>query len=132
MDREILFRGKRVRDGEWVYGYYANCRLPRGRLYNTGHYIIKYPDSYYEIYTSTLGQYTGLKDRNGKRIFEGDVLFDPHPSIKKHYTVIWEGGTFYRRTSNGHYLSFTVLNSIDFEVIGNIHDNPELLREPQP
>jgi uncharacterized phage protein (TIGR01671 family) len=132
MNREILFRGKRLDNSEWVEGGYFQ------EPYTSKAYIICWNSTgmgyneFIEVGPSTVGQYTGLKDRNGKRIFEGDVLFDPHPSIKKYYTVIWEGGTLYRRTSNSHYLSLTVLNSGYFEVVGNIHDNPELVREPQP
>lgn len=65
-------RAKRVDNEEWVYGYYANCRY-KDKL-ETGHFIIKYPDEYHEIYTRTVSRYTGFKDNKGNKIYEGDKL----------------------------------------------------------
>lgn len=133
MDREILFRGKRVDNGEWVYGYYANCQCPGYKPHITGHYIIEYPGSYHEIYTSTVGQYTGLNDRNGKRIFEGDIL--NHVSWMGSIepgVVEMNDGSWVVVEDEDHYEFLCDTNTIDrqnvCEIIGNIHDNPELLR----
>ena len=138
--REILFRGKASfdgRDGEWVYG----GLLPETE--NTFPIIVRDYDNdedwigvngWDTVYPETVGQYTGLTDKNGKKIFEGDIV--------KHYNnsddgfdvgMLYWDETFsqWKRTSIGnfHHRSFTysMSRSCDYEVIGNIHDNPELL-----
>lgn len=129
MNREILFRGKRVDNGEWAYGHYVNCSCPGCQPNETKHYIVEYPSAWNEIYTSTLGQYTGLTDRNGKRIFEGDILRydDGETSI---YDVRWD---YHRWLVQLHGDYSAMPDDLDdffcqyAEVIGNIYDNPELL-----
>ena len=129
--REILFRGKREYTGEWIEGY----------LYITqrGQYeISRYSKSYdCERYTSvvipsTVGQYTGLTDKNGKKIFEGDIIDTPDRLVK----VVWFEGNaqfdlhFIRYTNDITITNFKGVHMRDlkeYEVIGNIHDNPELL-----
>ena len=134
MNREILFRGKRVDTGEWAYGCYVNCSGPGCQPYETRHYIVEYPNAWHEFYTATRGEYTGLKDRNGKRIFEGDIVEyvrvgwdDPEMTRAE---VIWcdfDGG--WGSTEGQDYWSdaLTATDAERMTVIGNIHDNPELL-----
>lgn len=138
--REILFRGKRVDNGEWVYwtAYGKFTTTQYGKLINQGK---GFTDWAYEILTDpdTEGQYTGLTDKNGKRIFEGDFLRHhndcPDSEIKEIGVVFWDGKSCgWRRTSNGefhHGLIDTYRLSPDcvYEIIGNIHDNPELLED---
>lgn len=128
MNREILCRGKRIDNGEWAYGNYVNCTGPDCQPNETRHYIVGYPNAWYEIYTSTLGECTGLRDRNGKRIFEGDILrYDGEKSI---YDVRWD---YHRWLVQMHGDYPTMPDDLDdffcqyAEVIGNIHDDQELL-----
>ena len=126
--REILFRGKRIDNGEWIYGdYCAVCFNPRIGYEDKSGTIHRVP-----VNSDTIGQYTGLLDINGKRIYEGDIIED-----RKKYTSNDEG--IFRRyevkysTKQARFiavLSNGVFNPAAFqncEIIGNIHDNPELI-----
>ena len=123
MKREILFRGKRIDNGDWVYGdliHNIDCVKVRERETD----INRIAKSY-EVIPDTVGQYTGLKDKNGKKIFEGDIvtgLFN-YTDIIGHI-VYGSDATFFieRKGSNGIGLN----NAEDWlEVIGNIHDKEE-------
>lgn len=138
--REILFRGKRTDNGELVYGllcvkYFQE--LPHGR------FVIQYkPKSDHkewqpeymvaEIDAETVGQYTGLTDKNGKKIFDGDICRNPKNgeivSVKWHGTMA--GFVLSKRKEKSNLFNFGELfRAYDkYEVIGNIHDNPELLK----
>jgi uncharacterized phage protein (TIGR01671 family) len=124
---EILFRGKRKDNGEWVYGYY--CKY--GFTGQEKHYIIPtFASALYvfDVIPETVGQDTGLNDENGKRIFKGDILEDSCGWI---FEVIWddENGRFLGRHSKPRgdtYICY-VGREPKCVVIGNIHDNPELL-----
>ncbi len=138
---EILFRGKRVDNGEWAYGYYVNCAHPRGPENETRHYIISYPGGvkdYHEIYTSTVGRYTGLTDKNGVKIFEEDILhfINTYRRMNTEWLCIVEflDGAFICRyvEKDGHIGEYNYFDrwnapAVQWDIIGNIHDNPELL-----
>lgn len=119
--REILFRGKRKVCDEWVYGFPFISRK--------GEYKIKWYDGYYgssktsEIYPKSIGQFTGLTDKNGKMIFEGDIV-DIVGEAKEYITE--EQQRFVVKWQDED-CGFSLLIMFDYEVIGNIHDNPELL-----
>ncbi len=133
--REILFRGKRVDNGEWVEGSF----LPGNERQSLHPCIFVYlPETQsfecFDIDIDTLGEYTGLTDRNGKRIFEGDILIyecDGEYDPDERYLVAWDNdeaafrANYYNKGKYGHYECITPHQH--FEVIGNIHDNPELL-----
>ena len=130
--REILFRGNRMDNGEWVYGYYVHI----GPVSCQRAYIIpEYASALYvnEVYPSTVGQYTGLKDKNGKRIFDGDVAKVLQGKDKDIAYVGFENGAFMLYPKTGNIYERTLweywYNDWDVDVIGNITDNPELLEK---
>lgn len=126
--REILFRGKRVDNGEWIYGDVV--QFPTHGIVRIVEQEPSYKDA--EVDSETVGQYTGLTDKNGKKFFEGDI-------IKGNFSnyVIWADETerafVYGKSYKGGYknlMSDYLLKSSfpnGMEVVGNIHDNPELL-----
>ena len=128
--RDILFRGKRLDNGEWVYGFY--CHVPRGRLDRDEHLIQTVKKSgkmgmLHCVDPSTVGQYTGLKDENGKRIFEGDVLKDDWGEV---YEVFFNARNcsflvkLEHATNECEILNYRLGEAwVDtIRVIGNIHD----------
>ena len=118
--REILFKAKRVDNGEWVVGQYVNTCYP-GNDKETGHFIAVYPNEYHEIYTSTLCQFTGLCDKNGNKIWENDILRFTQGETK--IGVIKYNAPIFT------YFGLMRWSLYKDEVIGNIFDNPELLQE---
>ena len=118
--REILFKAKRIDNGEWVVGQYVNTCYP-GKDKETGHFIVVYPNKYHEIYTSTLCQFTGLCDKNGNKIWENDILKyewgEERIDVVEYQPPIFTYSKSMRWSLNKD------------EVIGNIFDNPELLQE---
>lgn len=164
--REILFRGKRIDNGEWVEGFYS--RVTNNWEQKNVHFITCFKDldngetvlTRQEIVIpETIGQYTGLTDKNGKKIFEGDIVqyltfddFDCQSIVKfGEYKQDGSGGEYNGRDCIGFYVevdNFTCPEwcenepdcfsdylkqqnikevAQECEVIGNIHDNPELL-----
>ena len=131
--REILFRGKRLDNGEWVYGYYVHI----GPISCQRAYIIpEYTSAIYvkEVDPSTVDQYTGLMDKNDKRIFEGDIV---STDIARPYLIVeFRDGCFMFNCNDGgkdyYDIMLPILEDAQTEykygeIIGNIHDNPELL-----
>lgn len=133
--REILFRAKGESNGEWVYGNYCAAEY----LTNEGmeHFIIEAPRNGVsaKIITETLGQYIGVEDKNGKKVFEGDILsYTPRPNCTIFYKVAWqqEWSRFALVQWSTHkYQSYewAEFSKVKYccEVIGNIYDNPDLL-----
>jgi uncharacterized phage protein (TIGR01671 family) len=122
--REILFRGKRVDNGEWVEGFYAHYDDGNNRH---AYIILCGPEEnryfpFIEVDPSTVGQFTGLTDKNGKKIFEGDILETRMLHGKPIYGVMsWN-------TNSRGFGAWAVFSPLDeFEVAGNIHDNPKLV-----
>lgn len=157
--REILFRGKRIDNGEWVYG-----NLVRGCDEKYA-YIVEFGNkelcrNYINVKPDTVGQYTGLDDKCGNKIFEGDIVKHHNDFDETEYTSVVKFGEYEQDGSDGEYAPtecigfyvevksyFVLCYSGDWEpcpyllqrnllevaksceVIGNIYDNPELLKE---
>ena len=132
--REILFRGKRLDNGEWIQGDIV--QFPVHGVVRIVEQESSYKDA--EVDSDTVGQFTGLTDKNGRKIFEGDI-------IHLEYSQVFFGGVYFGEytaevsykegcfitdgTNNGDEIE-TPLSGFDndeVEIIGNIHDNPELL-----
>ena len=148
--REIKFRGKRKDNGEWVYGYYAPVYLfeKDGEINNTyailSDEIIGRAEMFgcgvssglpakFIIKKETLCQYTGLKDKNGKEIYEGDILDvggDYYGIIVFDYggfkIRIFDTRGYYNKLHTPEYLEDYCIEQC--EIIGNIYDNPELIK----
>lgn len=131
MNREILFKAKRKDNGEWVEGQYAYTANP---LTEDGkpikHLICNGTNIFNDLIDpETLCQYTGLTDKNGKKIWENDIVYTFEESSKSFLinVIKFEEGCF--KVFAKCYLPMHLDNytKSDFEVIGNIFDNPELL-----
>ena len=120
--REIAFRGKRIDNGEWETGFYWHGSSEG----SDNHYIyIEECDSDVRVDPATVGQFTGLEDKYGKKIFEGDIV-DTGDEEEGYNTlpIVFHDGIF-----SYEYSSQSLFELYKMSVIGNIHDNPELLEE---
>ena len=134
--REILFRGKRLDNGEWVYGSFCMDAFEQfNGLCGVDGFIRLYDKTKgkmqsHEVERETVSQYTGLKDKNGKRIFEGDIW-----NCKGYIgLIIWcnEESCFeavYEIDGMQFANAVSDIRAKTVEVIGNVHDNPELLKK---
>jgi len=137
MQRQIKFRGKRVDTEQWVYGDLVhNAFDGTSSVMEVG--IV--PNNYYPygVIPETVGQYTGLNDKNGNEIFEGDIIKSGLGEIFfdvkfAQFRIRWHEKTWeYIRGNNQSYQNGEALffnHEISFEIIGNIHDNPSLIKQ---
>ena len=143
--REILFRGKRCDNGEWVQGYYIRAEhhwhnhgihkdwITLGASANGGWFALH---NKYAVKAETVGQFTGLTDKNGKKIFEGDIIKIPDDydefgiNAGEIYEVYFAFGGFRLKPKYSKAKGFWLEDDATVEIIGNIHDNPELLENP--
>ena len=126
--REILFKGKRIDNGEWVVGNLISA--------SDGRRAISETSGNWELYTcfpKTICQFTGLCDKNGKRIWENNVVWLVCDGEEHIYQIVWDNSELDFKATNGeenYGSNFEYLLCCDeIEVIGNIFDNPELLQE---
>lgn len=130
--RDIKFRGKS--DNDWVYGFLMKVDDIDQAEHDKFDYFIqtdKVEDEEYKKFyitdNNTIGQYTGLHDKNGTEIYEGDIVTNGDKNIR--YVVEWiDTGLKARQTGNKSYIGLNAWKGT-LEVIGNIYDNPELLGE---
>lgn len=144
MKREIKFRGKSVDNNEWVYGdliHIGNgCIIYQGSQSDyeitnkTGVAIELFDDEVSVVRPETLGQFTGLCDKNGKEIYEGGIVRVYAKDGTFNVVVKWSNDSMafmacYVDGNQSPFSWFTNLLVYELEVIGNIHDNPNLLKE---
>ena len=118
--REILFRGKRIDNGEWVEGNYSIMLSGRVAIQPIGRIVT------YEVLPTTVGQFTGLTDKNGKKIFEGDIVKYENKIYEIKYLE-----KYARFAPSNESTVFMVCAFNHLEVVGNIYDNPELLKDDE-
>lgn len=142
--REILFRGKRLDNGEWIENDCIIHLKERNTVYISAHKeeVLLYGDDslitkiencmFFGIDPKTIGQYTGLTDKNGVKIFEGDILEVRYGSETHYCSVKYDERTaqfVFDYGRRGVSKVEDLLSGVVFMVIGNIYENPELLKK---
>ena len=130
MTREIKFRAKKIDNNEFVIGYYLPMveRYKKHFIYLPLEFFSVY--SRFEIDSKTLGQYTGLNDKNGKEIYEGDIVKIMQETETFFDKVIYDNHLCsFRFEGLSDYCDFCdwLREGAEFEVVGNIYENPELI-----
>ena len=140
--REILFRGKRIDNGEWIEGCLLNVTLggKTARLIFGDNFIRAKNDvkalSHAMVDPETVGQFTGLTDKNGKKIFEGDIVTAKDEIWGSPFCysitgkIVYDEASFFIEPKDVMETQYIFNECAVYEVIGNIHDNPELLENP--
>jgi len=150
--REIIFRGKLAHSEKWVQGNLIISNkdnpyiYPQDLIEQDGHHLLLDTDEAFWVIPETVGQFTGLTDKNGVKIFEGDLISCRNFNGEEYtaiYEVLYDKEGFCLKMLRGnkkamedrHLSSFGYINDDNSlkkgEVIGNIHDNPELLQKQE-
>ena len=130
MKREILFRGKRTDNGEWIYGYLIGNNVIVGE-------VVDFDEDYfntqfwYKVDPETVGQFTGLTDKNGAKIFDGDIVrfYDDSEDELTNGVVIFNDDLCSFCVSMKGHEDVMLMAHWQYEVIVNIYDNLELLKQ---
>lgn len=131
--RTIKFRAKTT-NGEWVYGHYSTGGFIHADGTETARHLI-HADILYDVNPDTVGQFTGLVDRNGREIYEGDIIISDEYKHTCHYVRYMESEAMFVAmiigSSLDEYCGIRQLwiDKFSKKIIGNIHDNPELLKQ---
>lgn len=124
--RPIKFRGKRIDNGEWIFGDLIQDTKGSFAIWPVASVN---SDGVEEVAPSSIGQYTGYKDCKGNEIYEGDIVAHERKgsSLRYYREVVFHHGGFCLRFNFATYPMGDVRNISEWEIIGNIHDNPELI-----
>lgn len=123
MNREILYRGKRVDNGDWGYGYAVKGNDKKYQMFIAASIGVGFFTGgiiAYEVIPKTLGQFTGLTDKNGKKIFEGDIVESPNGTQG---VVEWQNAECAFLVNIGD--DWQTMDDCPYEVVGNIYDKGE-------
>lgn len=134
--REILFRGKGIFTGKWHYGFFGkklNVNTSEDEFFIIESTYTASTDSSYftdtDVANETIGQYTGVKDRNGKKIFEGDIIEEDEGDGVVVYLEQFACYALEYKDVAGRLFNASLFDCRNIEIVGNIHDNPELLKK---
>ena len=130
MKREILFRGKRADNGEWIYGYLIGNNVIVGEVVDFDEEYFN-TEFWYKVNPETVNQFTGITDKNGIKVFEADVVkhkFRRVWSEQEHTSIVVWNDNFmcYYLFDGASYIRMR--EDVIYEVIGNAYDNPELIK----
>ena len=121
--REILFRGKHSEKSRWDYG---DLYIDHGKAYIGSRDIMHGVRVHGEVIPETVGQYTGLTDKNGTKIFEGDIVHMRTSGLSGHGEIVFKYGSFGIEDKKRNRFYYMYHDAV-YRVEGNIHDNPELM-----
>lgn len=133
--RKILFRGKRIDNGEWIEGDILTSVSYPDKVYVTEckTYFDRELSSigFREVFSITVGQFTGMCDKNGTKIFEGDIVKDTGLEVKNIYEIKWDNEDLKFEAysvDDGIEMNLIDVDGPALVIIGNIFDNPELFK----